>query len=153
MQPFFETGNLRFSCTGCGECCATAGDYYVFLIQDEAERIRIHLGLSAGWFRRRYLDRLADGELVLASDGEQVCIFLGGDGRCRIYPVRPLQCRTYPFWPELVASARAWRREQRRCEGIGRGAVVPVGKIRRSIRACREREAGLIAAGQRAGSK
>ena len=136
MLPFFETADLHFSCTGCGSCCATAGDYYVFLTSAEAERIRLHLGLSAGWFRRRYLDRLDDGELVLGGSTGEACIFLGEDRRCRIYPVRPLQCSTYPFWPELVTSGQAWRRERRRCEGIGRGAAVPVSRIRRAVRAC-----------------
>jgi Fe-S-cluster containining protein len=138
MRPFYETVDLHFSCTGCGRCCATAGDYYVFLSRAEAERIRIHLGLSAGWFRRRYLDRLADGDLVLAGTAGDACIFLGEDRRCRIYPVRPVQCRTYPFWPELVTTGRAWRREQRRCEGVGRGAAVPLSRIRRAVRACSE---------------
>ena len=36
------------------------------------------------------------------------CVFLKEDperGRktCSIYPVRPLQCRTWPFWPENLA--------------------------------------------------
>ena len=26
------------------------------------------------------------------------CIFLDNDNQCSIYPVRPLQCRTFPFW-------------------------------------------------------
>jgi Fe-S-cluster containining protein len=45
------------------------------------------------------------------------CVFLGEGRRCRIYAVRPAQCRTYPFWPELE-TRQAWRDEARRCEGI-----------------------------------
>ena len=55
---------------------------------------------------------------------------LGG----RVYPVRPLQCRTYPFWPEVLASRQAWQREARRCEGINRGRAVPAGRIRRQLK-------------------
>jgi Fe-S-cluster containining protein len=136
MKPFFEQQPLRFSCTRCGQCCMTGGDYYVFLEQQEAERIRAHLQLSRSWFRRRYLQRLEDGELVAASGADDRCVFLDADGRCRVYPVRPLQCRTYPFWPELVQRKSDWQREARRCEGINRGTVVPIGKIRRAVNAC-----------------
>ncbi|HKK14360.1 MAG TPA: hypothetical protein VKA14_06825, partial [Gammaproteobacteria bacterium] len=68
---------------------------------------------------------------------------LGRDGRCRIYPVRPVQCRTYPFWPEVVATRTAWEREAGRCEGIGRGAAVPLERIRAQLRRQRASEAGL----------
>lgn len=127
-RPFFERTQLRFQCTGCGECCTGGGDYHVFVGVAEAEAIRQFSGLSRAWFRRRYIQRLESGELVLTSRGDD-CVFLDADRRCRIYPVRPLQCRSYPFWPELVNSRRAWEREGCRCEGIGRGAVVAKGKV------------------------
>jgi uncharacterized protein len=136
MRAFYEVQPLHFSCTGCGRCCATAGEYYVFLSGPEAERIRSHLKLSVDWFRRRYLQRLDDRSLVLAAAPDDRCIFLAKDGRCRIYPVRPVQCRTYPFWPELAGNRRAWQLEARRCEGINRGDAVPVSEIRRAVRAC-----------------
>jgi len=136
MQPFFEKQPLRFSCTQCGRCCLTGGDYYVYLTETESEVIRKRLQLSSNWFRRRYLERLEEGELVLASGEDDCCIFLDTSGQCRVYAVRPLQCRTYPFWPELTGSARAWSSEARRCEGINRGPVIPVATIRRSVNAC-----------------
>ncbi len=61
------------------------------------------------------------------------CEFLGNDNRCRIYAVRPRQCRTYPFWPELMTPG-AWRAEAARCEGIGRGGVVPLAHVRVQLR-------------------
>lgn len=138
MQPFFEKQPLRFSCTQCGKCCLTAGDYYVYLTEAESELIRDRLQLSRSWFRRRYLEHLEEGERVLASGKDGRCIFLDADGQCRVYSVRPLQCRTYPFWPELTRSAGAWNNEARRCEGINRGKVIPVATIHRSVSACLE---------------
>lgn len=138
MQPFYMQEDLRFSCTQCGLCCATAGDYYVYLSKQESERIRAYLQLSQGWFRRRYLQRLVDGEQVLAPGSDERCIFLDARGKCRIYTVRPIQCRTYPFWPELVDSAAAWNREARRCEGINQGSVIAHSTIRRYLRECLE---------------
>jgi hypothetical protein len=140
VLPFFEKQPLRFSCTRCGKCCLTGGAYYVFLTEAESEAIRQRLQLSRSWFRRRYLARLEEGELVLAPGKGERCIFLGDDGQCRVYPVRPLQCRTYPFWPELAGNARAWNGEARRCEGVNRGKVVPRATIRRHVNACLDQE-------------
>ena len=51
------------------------------------------------------------------------CIFLGENG-CSIYEGRPLQCRTYPFWPSIVESRGNWESEKNSCPGIGKGTVV-----------------------------
>jgi Fe-S-cluster containining protein len=105
------------------------GGYYVFLNEQEAEGIRAHLGLSRSWFHRRYLGRLPYGDLVASWQDDGRCVFLDARGECGIYPVRPMQCRTYPFWPEIVRRQQGWRRESRRCEGINRGEAVPVTRI------------------------
>lgn len=47
----------------------------------------------------------------------QACIFLKDSKLCSIYQVRPVQCSTYPWWPELLTDA-AWEDEATRCEGI-----------------------------------
>ena len=140
MKPLYERQSLCFSCTACGDCCSTGNDYYVYLTGREADRIRRHLKLSAGWFRRRYLERLDNGELVAASAADGRCVFLDSSKQCKVYPVRPLQCRTYPFWPELAGNAKAWQAEARRCEGINCGAAVPVERIRRAVNACLAQE-------------
>jgi Fe-S-cluster containining protein len=140
MQPFFEQQALRFECTGCGRCCVAGDDYYVFMSDAEAEAIREHLQLSRSWFRRRYLGRLEAGDRVAASGPDGRCVFLDDEGRCRVYPVRPLQCSSYPFWPEVVRSRTAWQREARRCEGINRGKAVATGRIRELVNACRAAE-------------
>lgn len=87
------------------------------------------LAISAAWFTRRYLWRVDDGSHSVRLNADGRCSFLDKAGKCRVYPVRPVQCRTYPFWPELVASKIAWGKEARACEGIGRGPVVPRARI------------------------
>jgi len=133
---YYRYTPLRFECTQCGACCTGTANSTVMLEHGEAERIRRHLKLSTAWFRRRYLEINQAGDALHLDGGR--CPFLGKHGGCRIYPVRPRQCRSYPFWPELVATQAAWRREARRCEGIGRGAVVPVAHIERMLRLDRE---------------
>jgi Fe-S-cluster containining protein len=98
--------------------------------RDEQRTIQRFLGISWAWFRRRYRTLRNDGIESLRWDKTR-CVFLDGERRCRIYPVRPAQCRTYPFWPEIVRNRNAWKREGRRCEGIGRGPVIRVDEWRR----------------------
>lgn len=45
------------------------------------------------------------------------CILLDRDTNyCQIYEARPVQCRTYPFWPTLTRSTGQWNGECRRTD-------------------------------------
>ena len=57
---------------------------------------------------------------------EKQCPFLEGHG-CSIHPAKPTQCRTFPFWPELVESKREWNRTGKYCPGIGKGPLIQIG--------------------------
>ena len=46
---------------------------------------------------------------------------------CSIHPAKPTQCRTFPFWPELVESKSEWNRTGRYCPGIGKGPLIQIG--------------------------
>ncbi len=141
MTVFYQTEPVRFECTQCGQCCRGGGEYHVFLDESEAERIRAELALSPDWFQRRYLKRLDSGELTVALEADGRCSFLDAQGRCRVYAQRPTQCRTYPFWPEVLRSKSAWQAEAARCEGIDQGTVVPLAKLRAMLLAQRAYEA------------
>ena len=39
------------------------------------------------------------------------CTFLNPIGQCSIYDVRPIQCRTYPFWPSILKNKQTWEEE------------------------------------------
>lgn len=128
IGPLYTRHDLRFECTRCGRCCTGGADRYVYVSELEAEKIRLVLGVGRKWFRQRYVSLLEDGDMVLQSSADR-CIFLQRDGSCRVYEARPVQCSSYPFWPEIVKTAAAWQREARRCEGIGRGGVIPLSVI------------------------
>lgn len=130
---FHKKNPLRFACTGCGVCCTGDASRYVAAGPREQEAIRTFLNISRSWFRRRYLTRVDENtEGLRLAQGR--CVFLDGQRRCRIYTVRPVQCRTYPWWPEVVASPATWRAEARRCEGINRGAPVPLINIEAALK-------------------
>jgi len=130
---YYQHAHLRFECTGCGACCTGGADHYVETNATERAAIRAFLKLSSAWFRRRYLVRVDADTTGIRLERNGRCPFLGTDNRCRIYSVRPRQCRTYPWWPELVENKRDWTEEARRCEGMNRGTVVPLRTIERSL--------------------
>lgn len=133
-RPFFRRQALHFECTRCGVCCTGGPDEHVFLEPGEAEALAAELALERSVFARRHLTRTEEGDPVLRMRADGACSLLAADGTCGAYRARPLQCRTYPFWPELVHTAKAWRREARRCEGIDRGARVPLERIEAALR-------------------
>ncbi|MEY3144152.1 MAG: hypothetical protein RLY21_2645, partial [Planctomycetota bacterium] len=63
-------------------------------------------------------------------DGRHDCVFLDrttrpGKAICGIYRARPSQCRTWPWWPEVVESPETWAETKRRtpCPGMGSGPL------------------------------
>ena len=119
-------GGLRFTCTQCGNCC-TGPPGYVWFSRREALAIAGHLNIDLETFLRRHAHTV-NGRWTLnerRTEHGYDCVFLQRDehGRalCGIYPVRPGQCRTWPFWPENLASARRWRQVARNCPGVARG--------------------------------
>ncbi len=123
---FYESG-LRFHCRGTGGCCHGGGGYgYVYLSLEDRQRLARHLGLAAPVFTRRYC--VHDGDDVHLAHPERDCQFLDGV-RCRVYAARPLQCRTWPFWPENLSSPEAWKEAAARCPGIGQGRLYDAEEI------------------------
>lgn len=118
-RVWYERG-LRFTCTQCNGCCGGAPGY-VWVEPDEIDRIATFLGISVPDFSRRYCRKVWwRVSLKEMPDGD--CVFLGPGG-CQVYSVRPVQCRTFPFWRDLVQSPGRWECEKERCPGIGRGRL------------------------------
>ncbi len=113
---------LKFSCTQCGNCCS--GDPgYVWATKEEIARIAAFLGRTDGWLDREHLRRVGLRFSLTEKPGGD-CVFLkreNGKAMCGIYPVRPLQCRTWPFWNEILESPEAWAQTHRKCPGMNTG--------------------------------
>lgn len=138
-KPWWADG-LPFSCQQSGKCCHQRGGYgYVYVNARERQRIADELGVSLGSFNRRFTRSEEDGARVLRFvDG--ACIFLQ-DGLCSVHEVKPVQCRTWPFWEELLASPEVYEREVRAfCPGSRQGPRVDPRSIRAQME---ETEAAL----------
>ena len=132
--PKWYADGLKFTCTQCGNCC-TGPAGYVWISQEEVLRLAAHFELSVQETVNRYCrivgDRISLLERINAR-GDHDCIFLrdeGGKRICSIYPVRPLQCRTWPFWPGPLASKDVWDIASVRCHGMNKGKHYSAGEI------------------------
>lgn len=125
-QPWWNEG-LHFECLGCGRCCRGAPGG-IFLLPEEERRIAQLFGESLNEFRaRRETNRWRFPSIRETQDGR--CIMNRGDNRCKVYPCRPIACRTWPFWPELLASPEAWAAAAAQCPGMNGGPLWEAWKI------------------------
>lgn len=127
---------LRFECTLCGNCCSGPPGY-VLVTDEEARAIAARLGLSVAAFLREYTRQTPQGRSLTERQTEagMDCVFLDratmpGKAVCSLYEQRPLQCRTFPWWPENLRDRRGWERLGRVCEGVNRGPTVSIVEIR-----------------------
>ncbi len=138
---------LQFECTMCGACC-TGPPGVVRFNDDEAGRIARRLGVTVAQFLERFTHHLGRGRRSLnevETEHGFDCVFLDrasmpGKAVCSLYEDRPLQCRTFPWWPENLKSPRTWKSVAKSCEGVGRGVMVPISEIR--IQRDRQRREG-----------
>jgi len=97
------------------------------------------LGIETKAFTRKYCDRDSGGFWKVA-DFTKACRFLKGK-KCGIYDARPTQCRTWPFWPEVM-NARAWSKDVASyCPGVGKGRLWTSDEIRRQMALQKQSEA------------
>jgi len=126
---------FRFECvSGCTACCTRSG--HVYVTGEDAHSASKYLQISELEFTEKYCEQ-EDGELRLSNKLDVDCHFLEENG-CSIHPAKPLQCRTFPYWPELVDRRRNWRRTARSCPGIGEGPLVRIEEIRAQAEAYRD---------------
>ena len=121
-KKWYASG-IRFECQGSGKCCSSRGEYgFVYLTKQDREQMASELNLSLKDFTKKYCKAQDKGVYYLKPDNSPDCIFLKKN-RCDIYHARPMQCKTWPFWPESMG-AKTWKKEIATfCPGIGKGKL------------------------------
>jgi Fe-S-cluster containining protein len=115
---FFDQG-IRFECQRCGACC-TGDPGIIYIGRAELVRIAEYLSVKIPLFIEKYLFPMNDGYSIREHDDGRCFFYENG---CKIYPVRPNQCKTFPFWFENLRSAKKWKRICKECPGIGCGPL------------------------------
>lgn len=123
---------VQFECQGSGQCCVSRGEYgFVYMTGSDRKRMASVLKLSTAEFTRKYCGK-TDGVFHLKDGKGPDCIFLKNN-KCSVYEGRPDQCRTWPFWPEVM-NAKTWKKEVATfCPGVGKGRVYTAEEIRTAM--------------------
>jgi Fe-S-cluster containining protein len=119
---------VRFECQGSGRCCVSRGEFgYVYLTLEDRRRMAKVLGMTTTAFTRKWCGK-TDGVYHLIETPNPECVFLEKN-RCKVYEGRPVQCRTWPFWPEVMG-AKTWKKEVAAyCPGVGKGKTTSAKEI------------------------
>ena len=133
-DPWYKNG-LRFRCTRCGHCC-TGEPGYVWVSDADLAALAEHLGETVEAVRGLYTRWTARGR-TLREKANGDCVFYDRKAGCTVYPARPPQCRTWPFWESNVASPEAWRETCEVCPGSGRGELIAAEEITRRLKVIR----------------
>ena len=142
-ELFYEQG-LKFECQGSGKCCTSHGEFgFVYLTKEDRQRFADHLGLSQGEFKKRHCDETNSIWHLKEDPKKPDCMFLK-EKRCSVYEARPAQCRTWPFWPDVM-NAKSWKTEVADfCPGVGKGKVWTKSEIESVMAVDRETERRLV---------
>jgi Fe-S-cluster containining protein len=105
----------------------------VWVNAEEIKRLAARLGMTEAAFGKRYLRQVGERVSLVEKRGGD-CIFWDQEMGCTVYEARPIQCRTWPFWAENVATPETWARTQEKCPGSGRGRLHTVEQIERAVR-------------------
>lgn len=130
-QPWYADG-LHFTCTMCGKCC-TGEPGYVWVTDEELRAIAAFRNEPVEEVTALYT-RKAKGRRTLREKANGDCVFYDRQAGCTVYPVRPPQCRTWPFWASNVESPEAWERTEGLCPGSGQGELIPAEEITRRVK-------------------
>ena len=115
----FEFGFDPGACRACtGRCCSGASGR-IWVNPQEIAEISRFLGIPEVDLIRTALHRVHNRlsiREVPGADGFR-CLFLdaGRPARCAVYPARPRQCRSFPFWGPLRGRGHLLAEE---CPGI-----------------------------------
>ena len=86
----------QFNCRRCGACCRIKNGI-VRVSESEIARIAAFLGVREADFIANDTELSPDRRsLVLKSSPDGACVYLTPDNLCRINPVKPDKCHTFP---------------------------------------------------------
>jgi Fe-S-cluster containining protein len=123
---------LHFECTRCGACC-TGEPGYVWVDIAEIEAMAAQMGLSRDEFSLKYVRRIGARHSLREKPGGD-CILWDRDRGCTVYESRPIQCQTWPFWPENIESRSDWDHICSICPGSGTGNFYSLEEIQAQAR-------------------
>ncbi len=125
MQDIIKKDGYKFffypkACESCEGRCCRGESGYIWVNKKEIEDIAKFLDMNEEEFIKNCLKkvkyRFSIKEIFVG--GEYQCLFFDYEKkRCEIYPVRPTQCRTFPFW-DRYKDEKNIEEVKKECPGI-----------------------------------
>jgi Fe-S-cluster containining protein len=106
------------ACKRCGGRCCNGKSGDVFVNSKEIKAISEFLGIETPQFIEEYLRKVSYRFSIreIKTMENYACIFFDGQkNRCSVYPVRPRQCKAFPFWSRFRDKPEEAARE---CPGV-----------------------------------
>jgi len=125
--PWYREG-LRFRCVRCGNCC-TGAPGYVWVNKQEIAAMAEALGMSVARFEARFVRQVGVRKSLIELKGGDCIFYDRPSRRCRVYRVRPRQCRTWPWWASNLRSPETWAEMAESCPGANHGPLIPLETI------------------------
>jgi glycosyltransferase involved in cell wall biosynthesis/Fe-S-cluster containining protein len=120
MVWWFGEG-LRFKCLpNCTECCGQNGA--IFLSGYDIKQLAKTQGMTEEAFAEKHTHVFGGKRIALKWTDEGRCPFVTSTG-CSVHGSHPVQCQTFPFWPEHAMNPTGWEKAKRRCPGVGFGEL------------------------------
>ena len=121
----FYAQGLRFTCVRCSGCCRHESGFVFLSVKDTSflvAALKMEYGEFIGTFCRWVPSAAGEEQLSLKEKSNYDCIFWAAEG-CSVYEARPLQCRAFPFWAQVVDSRENWKATAMSCPGMDQGAL------------------------------
>lgn len=143
MKKWWQNG-VQFECQGSGKCCTSHGEFgFVYLTLEDRRRFAKHFKISTTAFTKKYCAQTQGVWHLRERKDNPDCLFLKNKA-CTVYAARPTQCRTWPFWPEVM-NAKSWSKDVASfCPGIGKGELISGETIERTLQIQKESEKQLL---------
>ena len=125
---------LHFECRQCGKCCSGLQEGVIWISRHEINMLADRLGITASELRKKHLKRIGFRSSIKENPCSKDCIFLAelnGSKGCTIYDVRPMQCRSWPFWPGNLQSPDDWNTAATKCPGVNKGRLYTFDEIQK----------------------
>lgn len=107
------------ACAACGGACCVGESGYIWVNFKEIKAISNYLTISIEEFAQKYLKRVKNRyslQETKTKDDGYACVFFDDKSRlCQIYPVRPKQCVSFPFWEQFKNDIQSLTKE---CPGV-----------------------------------
>jgi Fe-S-cluster containining protein len=135
LKTKFLADGVRFQCQGSGQCCTSHGEFgFVFVTLSDRQNLAKLLKISTSKFTKTYCEKQNGFFHLIERPDNPDCLFLKNK-KCTVYHARPTQCRTWPFWPEIM-NPKAWKKEiVNFCPGADKGKVWSYAKIEEQVQA------------------